>query len=85
LLVSAHQAARLLGIGRTTLYELIKQQRLTPVHIGRCARFSVTGLEHYVRHLVVGTYDDEPQPDPSPATKAGRRVSTANSTTPTLF
>lgn len=52
LLVSAHEAARLLGIGRTTLYELIKLELVTPVHIGRCVRFSLVELEHYVEYLV---------------------------------
>ena len=48
LLVDAKQAARLLGIGRTTLYELIKAGALTPFHIGRCVRFSVSELERFV-------------------------------------
>lgn len=48
LLVDAKQAARLLGIGRTTLYELIKVGAVATVHIGRCVRFSVTELERFV-------------------------------------
>ncbi|HWL43309.1 MAG TPA: helix-turn-helix domain-containing protein [Ilumatobacter sp.] len=52
LLVSAQEAARLLGIGRTTLYELIKLHLVTPVHIGRCVRFSLVELERYVEGLI---------------------------------
>ena len=47
LLVDAKQAARLLGIGRTTLYELIKAGAVTTVHIGRCVRFPVAELEGF--------------------------------------
>lgn len=52
MLLSARQAAQFLGIGRTTLYELIKLGAVTPVHIGRCVRFSMTELEDYVERLV---------------------------------
>jgi excisionase family DNA binding protein len=85
LLVSAHQAARLLGIGRTTLYELIKLGLITPVHIGRCVRFSVTELEHYVEHLVAGTTDNASPADPPSPTKVRRRAPTAGPPAATLF
>lgn len=48
LLVDVKQAARLLGIGRTTLYELINEGAITPVRIGRCVRFPVSDLEQFV-------------------------------------
>ncbi|MDP9463616.1 MAG: helix-turn-helix domain-containing protein [Actinomycetota bacterium] len=48
LLVDAKQAARLLGIGRTTLYELINAGAIMPMHIGRCVRFPMTELERFV-------------------------------------
>jgi excisionase family DNA binding protein len=48
LLVNAKEAARLLGIGRTTLYELINAGAITPVHIGRCVRFPVAELDRFV-------------------------------------
>jgi excisionase family DNA binding protein len=47
-LVPASEAARLLGIGRTTLYEVVKRRELTPIHIGRCVRFSVAELMMFV-------------------------------------
>ncbi len=48
LLVDTGEAVRLLGIGRTKVYELIGDGVLTPVHIGRCVRFPVAELEHFV-------------------------------------
>jgi hypothetical protein len=50
LLVSAKEAAALLGIGRTMLYELIGRRDLVPVHIGRCVR---SGCESWSRSLIV--------------------------------
>ncbi|MGA9278332.1 helix-turn-helix domain-containing protein [Ilumatobacter sp.] len=52
LLVSAKEAAALLGIGRTMLYELISRGELVPVHIRRCDRFRVRELESFVDRLV---------------------------------
>jgi len=84
LLLSARQAAQLLGIGRTTLYELIKLGAVTPVHIGRCVRFSVTELEQYVERLVAGTAAAALPPKTLRPTKA-RRTSTAGPASETLF
>jgi excisionase family DNA binding protein len=50
LLVTAPQAARILSIGRTALYQLIWDGQLTPIHIGRSVRFSVDELEAFVRN-----------------------------------
>ena len=51
MLVPAAEAARLLSVGRTTLYEVVKRGELTPIHIGRCVRFSVAELAEFVdRH-----------------------------------
>jgi excisionase family DNA binding protein len=49
LLVTAPQAARILSIGRTALYQLIWDGELTPIHIGRSVRFSVDQLEVFVK------------------------------------
>jgi excisionase family DNA binding protein len=51
LLVSAHQAATLLGIGRTMLYQLIKDGTVKPIRIKRAVRFLVRDLEQYVTEL----------------------------------
>lgn len=51
LLVSAADAARVLGIGRTTVYELVKDGHLTPIHLRRCVRFSMCEIEQYIESL----------------------------------
>ena len=51
LLVSAKEATRMLGVGRTTLYELIGRGLLHPVHIGRSLRIPVAELERFVDSL----------------------------------
>lgn len=55
LLVTAPQAARILSIGRTALYQLIWDGQLTPIHIGRSVRFSVDELETFVRSRLSST------------------------------
>ena len=40
LLLTPEEAAQVLRIGRTTLYALIKDGNLRPVHIGRSCRVS---------------------------------------------
>ena len=62
LLVDAKQAARLLGIGRTTLYELIKAGAVTTVYIGRCVRFPVAELEGFVARACVTDPEVERSP-----------------------
>jgi excisionase family DNA binding protein len=52
LLVSVEDAAGLLGIGRTTLYELIRQGDVRPIRIGRCVRIPQRELEAFVERLV---------------------------------
>ena len=48
LLVTIVQAAEILCVSRTTLYELIWTEQLRPIHIGRSVRFSVEQLEDFV-------------------------------------
>ena len=48
LLVGVPEAAMILGIGRSTLYLLVKQGELHPIHIGRATRFTMAELESYV-------------------------------------
>ena len=52
LLVNVREAAALLGVGRTTAYELIARGELEVVHIGRSTRVPVTSIEEYVERLV---------------------------------
>ena len=51
LLLTPEEAARLLGIGRTTVYALMKSGDLRPVHIGRSCRLARAELDRYVRML----------------------------------
>ena len=55
LLVSVEQAAGLLGIGRTTLYELIRRGEVRPIRIGRSVRIPRPELEAFVERLIADT------------------------------
>ena len=48
LLLTVVEAARVLSIGRTTMYELVAAGEIETVHIGRSARVPVSSLEEYV-------------------------------------
>jgi excisionase family DNA binding protein len=56
LLLPIPAAARQLGIGRSTVYELIAAGRLRVVHIGRSARIPREALGDFVRSI---TPDEE--------------------------
>jgi excisionase family DNA binding protein len=51
LLLTPEEAAQVLRVGRTTLYALIKDGDLRPVHIGRSCRLPWSELERYVDRL----------------------------------
>lgn len=51
LLLEVEEAARVLGIKRSKLYELIGSGELVTVKLGRCRRVPVAALEAYVRRL----------------------------------
>ncbi len=48
LLVSIRQAADMLAISRSSVYNLIDAEQLTPIRIGRSVRFPVEQLERFV-------------------------------------
>ena len=48
LLLTMIEAARVLSIGRTTMYELVAADEIEVVHIGRSARVPVAALHEYV-------------------------------------
>jgi excisionase family DNA binding protein len=48
LLVSIRQAAEMLAISRSSVYNLIDAGQLTPVRTGRSVRFPVEQLERFV-------------------------------------
>ncbi len=49
LLVTIPQAAELLAVGRSTIYQLIWDAELAPIRIGRSVRLTVDDLEDYVQ------------------------------------
>ena len=51
LLLTTTQAARVLHVGRTTVYALINDGALRPVHIGRSCRITRAELQRYVDRL----------------------------------
>ncbi len=52
LLLTPEEAASVLGVGRVTVYELIRLRVLPSVKIGRCRRVAVKSLREYVERLV---------------------------------
>src|SRR3712207_6995033 len=71
LLLTPEEAARVLRVGRTTIYALMKAGDLRPIHIGRSCRLARAELERYVNRLLS-------PPPPSQALRAhrGRRTTT---------
>ena len=48
LLVDVHEAANMLGCGRTLVYQLMESGRLPKVKVGRLTRIPVEALEDFV-------------------------------------
>lgn len=51
LLLTFVQVAKRLNISRTTVYVLIAEGKIKPVHIGRSARVSIAELDRFVAEL----------------------------------
>ena len=51
LLLTIAEAAAVLGVGRTTAYELVGSGQLEVVHVGRCARVPVDAVKELVERL----------------------------------
>ena len=54
LLVNVRQACQMLGLGRTSVYHLVRSGQLRPVRIGGAVRFSVDHLRQFVDSQEVG-------------------------------
>ncbi len=67
LLLTPEEAARVLRVGRTTIYGLIKAGELHPGHIGRSCRLPRAELERFVNRLQA-----PPPPPPRPVRRGGR-------------
>jgi excisionase family DNA binding protein len=50
-LLTVWETARALGVGRSTVYELINAGELEVVHIGRACRVPIVAVEAYVERL----------------------------------
>ena len=70
LLLTPEEAAKVLRVGRTTIYALMKAGDVHPVHIGRSCRISRAELDHYVRRL------EAPPPSASSRPRRHRRTTT---------
>ena len=60
LLLTTVQAGRVLGVGRTTVYQLLKTGALHAVHVGGSCRISWAELERYVTRLDAANQPTEP-------------------------
>lgn len=52
LLLDVQEAARMVGIGRSKLYELIRKGHIPVVHIGRSVRVPVSALREFVSQML---------------------------------
>jgi excisionase family DNA binding protein len=59
-LLDANEAARLLKVPRSTLYELVRSRGLPHVRVGRALRFTRADLGQWVSEHTVGAYRVEP-------------------------
>jgi len=60
LLLTPEEAAEVLSLGRTKVYELIGEGTLRSVRIGKCRRVPVSALADFVASLENGRQSDEP-------------------------
>ena len=51
LLLSPEEAAQVLGVGRSRIYDLMRKRELVSVRIGKCRRVPVAALKEYVERL----------------------------------
>ena len=52
-LLTASEAAALLGIGRSKLYELMARGDITSVKLDRCRRFRQSDVHHFISSLPI--------------------------------
>jgi excisionase family DNA binding protein len=51
LLLTAEEAAEVVGVGRTKVYELLRVGQIESVRIGRCRRIPLRAIQEYVARL----------------------------------
>jgi excisionase family DNA binding protein len=54
LLVTPEEAAAILSVGRTTVYELMATGELESVHVKSCRRIPLAAIERFVQRLLEG-------------------------------
>jgi excisionase family DNA binding protein len=52
ILVSVVEVARMLSIGRTAAWELVRKQEITSVKIGRARRVPIGAIQEYIQRLM---------------------------------
>ncbi len=55
-LLTVKQAAGMLNLGRSTVYQLIADGRLDVVHIGRSTRVPIDAITKFIRELRTGEF-----------------------------
>jgi excisionase family DNA binding protein len=58
LLLTPMEAAAAIGVGRSTLYALLRTGRIESVRIGACRRIPAAAIEAYVAELRAGASDE---------------------------
>lgn len=66
LLARPEEAAAMLGVGRSTIYEMLRLGELPVVHIGRSARIPIQALRRWVELHGTGALDAPDTPAASP-------------------
>lgn len=51
MLFTVEQVAQILGIGRSTVFKLIKQNQIESIRLGRSRRIPVDAMQSYVDNL----------------------------------
>ena len=52
ILVSVVEVARMLSIGRTAAWELVRKQKIKSVKIGRTRRVPIVAIQEYIQRLL---------------------------------
>ncbi len=61
LLLKPEEAAELLALSRSTVYQLLATGELASVQVGRARRIPRTALDEYLRHLMTTEHDGSGQ------------------------
>jgi len=64
-LISVPEAAALLGLGRSTVYELVAAGKIRTVRIGRARRVPLNAVDEFVAALELAEERADPQGEPT--------------------